>query len=74
MTLGTPQMEDRFSEAYARAFKVPLLDHNFYRKSAAQEFSSLQLCTAGRGTPMHRGADLPRAQHQNLKRAARTEA
>ena len=30
-TLGTQQIEDRFSEAYIRAFKVPLLDHSFYR-------------------------------------------
>ena len=32
MTLATPQMEDRFSEAYLNAFDVPLLDHNFYRR------------------------------------------
>src|SRR5258705_334572 len=38
MTLGTPQMEDRFSEAYARAFKVPLLDHNFYRNLLLKNF------------------------------------
>jgi hypothetical protein len=38
MTLGTPQMEDRFSEAYVRAFKVPLLDHNFYRNLLLKNF------------------------------------
>jgi hypothetical protein len=38
MTLGTAQMEDRFSEAYARAFKVPLLDHNFYRNLLLKNF------------------------------------
>jgi hypothetical protein len=38
MTLGTPQMEDRFSEAYSRAFKVPLLDHNFYRNLLLKNF------------------------------------
>ena len=38
MTLGTPQMEDRFSEAYARAFKVPLLDHSFYRNLLLKNF------------------------------------
>ena len=38
MTLGTPPMEDRFSEAYARAFKVPLLDHNFYRNLLLKNF------------------------------------
>src|SRR5258706_15065420 len=38
MTLGTPQMEDRFSEAYARAFEVPLLDHNFYRNLLLKNF------------------------------------
>jgi hypothetical protein len=38
MTLGTQQMEDRFSEAYARAFKVPLLDHNFYRNLLLKNF------------------------------------
>jgi hypothetical protein len=38
MTLGTPQMEDRFSEAYVHAFKVPLLDHNFYRNLLLKNF------------------------------------
>ena len=38
MTLGTPPMEDRFSEAYARAFEVPLLDHNFYRNLLLKNF------------------------------------
>ena len=38
MTLGTQQMEDRFSEAYARAFEVPLLDHNFYRNLLIKNF------------------------------------
>ena len=38
MTLGTQQMEDRFSEAYARAFTVPLLDHNFYRNLLIKNF------------------------------------
>jgi hypothetical protein len=30
-TLGTQEMENRFSEAYRRAFDAPLLDYNFYR-------------------------------------------
>jgi hypothetical protein len=38
MTLGTGQMEDRFSEAYERAFKVPLLDHSFYRNLLPKNF------------------------------------
>jgi len=38
LTLGTRQIEDRFSEAYARAFKVPLLDHNFYRNLLLKNF------------------------------------
>lgn len=38
MTLGTPQMEDRFSEAYLRAFDVPLLDHSFYRHLLLRNF------------------------------------
>src|ERR1700737_1142523 len=38
MTLGTQQMDDRFSEAYARAFEVPLLDHNFYRNLLIKNF------------------------------------
>jgi hypothetical protein len=38
MTLGTRQMEDRFSEAYERAFKAPLLDHNFYRNLLLKNF------------------------------------
>jgi hypothetical protein len=37
-TLGTQQMEDRFSEAYGRAFKVPLLDYNFYRDLLSRNF------------------------------------
>jgi hypothetical protein len=31
-------MEERFSEAYARAFTVPLLDHNFYRNLLLKNF------------------------------------
>lgn len=38
MTLATPQMEDRFSEAYLRAFDVPLLDHSFYRRMLQKNF------------------------------------
>ena len=38
MTLGTRQMQDRFSEAYVRAFKIPLLDHNFYRNLLLRNF------------------------------------
>ena len=48
MTLGTPAMENRFSEAYARAFEVPLLDHNFYRNLLLKNFrpySYAQLAT-----------------------------
>jgi hypothetical protein len=39
-TLGTPEMQDRFSEAYERAFKVPLLDYNFYRDLLSRNFHS----------------------------------
>ena len=74
MTLGTGQMEDRFSEAYERAFKVPLLDHSFYRNLLLKNFHPYSYAQLAAEYPMHRGADLPRAQHQNLKRAARTEA
>lgn len=38
MTLGTPKMIAGFSEAYARAFKEPLLDHNFYRNVLLRNF------------------------------------
>lgn len=38
MTLGTKQMDDRFSEAYARAFEVPLPDHNLYRNLLIKNF------------------------------------
>jgi hypothetical protein len=38
MTLGYPKIEDEFSEAYARAFKVPLLDHSFYRNLLQKNF------------------------------------
>jgi hypothetical protein len=37
-TLGVKQMEDQFSEAYARAYKVPLLDYNPYRDLWARNF------------------------------------
>ena len=33
-------MQDRFSEAYERAFKVPLLDYNFYRDLLSRNFHS----------------------------------
>ncbi len=38
MTFGVQEMEDRFSEAYARTFEVPLLDHNFYRNLLSKNF------------------------------------
>ena len=38
MTLGTPEMQDRFSDAYARGFDVPLLDHDFYRRLLTRNF------------------------------------
>lgn len=38
MTFGNPEMEQRFSEAYVRAFSVPLLDHNFYRHVLLKNF------------------------------------
>lgn len=38
MTLAIQEMEDRFSEAYLRVFKVPLLDHSFYRNILLRNF------------------------------------
>jgi hypothetical protein len=38
MTFGVPAMVDRFSEAYRHAFKVPLLDHDFYRNLLTRDF------------------------------------
>jgi len=38
LTFGSPAMVDRFSEAYGRVFKVPLLDHNFYRNLLTRDF------------------------------------
>ena len=38
MTLATPKMENRFSDAYARVFGVPLLDHSFYRNALFKNF------------------------------------
>lgn len=35
---GDQAMKDRFSEAYARAFKLPLLDHNVYMNRLARNF------------------------------------
>jgi hypothetical protein len=37
-TLGTQQLEDEFSEAYLRAFNVPLLDHGFYSDMLTRNF------------------------------------
>jgi hypothetical protein len=48
MTLATPEMENSFSEAYARAFREPLLDHSFYRNVLLKNFrpySYAQLAT-----------------------------
>jgi hypothetical protein len=48
MTLGTQQMKDRFADAYARDFKAPLLDHDFYRHLLTRNFldySYTQLAT-----------------------------
>ena len=38
-TLGTPEMLDKFSEAYARAFTEPLFDHSFYHHLLTRNFS-----------------------------------
>lgn len=38
MTLGFQEIEDQFSDAYTRAFKVPLLDHSFYRFLLVKNF------------------------------------
>jgi hypothetical protein len=40
-TLATQQMEDRFSDAYLRAYKEPLLDHNFYRNVLLKNFHTI---------------------------------
>lgn len=37
VTLAVQEMEDRFSEAYSRAFDVPLLDHSSYDRGALME-------------------------------------
>jgi hypothetical protein len=37
-TLGVQEMEDRFSDAYRRAFKLPLLDHSYYRNGLLKNF------------------------------------
>jgi hypothetical protein len=39
-TLGPQQMLDKFSDAYARAFKVPLFDHSFYHRRLTRNFQS----------------------------------
>lgn len=36
-TLGNPEMKQRYSEAYQRAFKVPLLDHSSYYDGQLQK-------------------------------------
>ena len=40
-TFATQQIEDRFSDAYLRAYKVPLLDHNFYRNVLLKNFHTI---------------------------------
>jgi hypothetical protein len=40
-TLATRPMEDRFSDAYLRAYKTPLLDHNFYRNVLLKNFHTI---------------------------------
>jgi hypothetical protein len=37
-TFGILEMEDRFSEAYGRAFNVPLLDHSLYQSRLQRNF------------------------------------
>jgi hypothetical protein len=37
-TLGSAEREDRFSEAYARVFKVPLLHHSFSQNGLQKNF------------------------------------
>jgi hypothetical protein len=38
MTFGFQEIENQFSDAYTRAFKLPLLDHNFYRNLLIKNF------------------------------------
>jgi hypothetical protein len=38
LTLAFQEIEDQFSDAYTRAFEVPLLDHNFYRNLLVKNF------------------------------------
>lgn len=51
MTLATPKMEERFSEAYARAFDVPLLDHSFYRNGLFRNFRAYSYDRLARDYP-----------------------
>lgn len=41
LTLGFPEIEDRFSEAYTRAFKVPLLDNLLQRNFRPISYAQL---------------------------------
>jgi hypothetical protein len=38
VTLGSKELEDRFSEAYTRVFKAPLLDHSLYQSRLRKNF------------------------------------
>jgi hypothetical protein len=38
MTLAIAEMQDRFSEAYARQFKAPLLNYNTYGDALSRNF------------------------------------
>jgi hypothetical protein len=38
LTLGTQEIEDRFSNAYVHVFDVPLLDHSLYRDGLIKNF------------------------------------
>lgn len=51
MTLATPKMEERFSEAYARVFEIPLLDHSFYRNGLFRNFRAYSYDKLARDYP-----------------------
>jgi hypothetical protein len=51
MTLATPAMENSFSDAYARVFGVPLLDHSFYRNALFKNFHECSYTRLGAEYP-----------------------
>lgn len=50
-TFSTKEIKDRFSEAYQRLNRAPLLDHSFYRNELSRNFKTTDYATLAREYP-----------------------